>query len=252
MQFVAEFIVESVDYLERIANAEPPPLEFDEIERIKFSFDAPNADKAAIRESLQEMEVTFRQPGDLSSWTPELLDNIDDCFVNNYLDKNGDPVPCLFFPDNPDNLNTFRTYCSDVDDVLRLHTESAPTYAREYFSYYTIWQMRGWSFPVPLGTASVVGVLNKMAMQVREGFSEVSFVYHGLRESSLTAQFKVISWLASSVSWAPRLNSKVFISRDQYDSMIDAVTYDPTIKMHSGMQKKVVAVLPFIPFFSVR
>jgi len=129
----------------------------------------------------------------------------------NYLNEDGDPIPCLFFPHNVDNLNRFMGYCNDVDLALRTHSQSAPPYAREYFMYYTIWQMRGWRFPVPLGTASVVGALEKMTTKLSRGFSEV------------------IAWIASCVSWAPRLKSKVFISHDQFDTMLQAISDDPLI-----------------------
>jgi len=152
MQFISEFIVESVEYLERIANPQKPPLGFAEIERKKNDFDAPGAVLESVRASLKGMEVAFAAPGNLSSWTPELLDDIDTCFIRNYLGEEGEPVPSLFFPNCPDNLNRFMAYCSEVDQAIRTHYLTAPTYAREYFLYYSIWQMQDWPFPVPLGT----------------------------------------------------------------------------------------------------
>jgi hypothetical protein len=164
-----------VEYLERIANPEEPPLNFGAIRRKRDEFAvAQDGEKDALRTSLEGMKEAFRKPGDLSSWTPDVLQKIDQCFVKNYLGANEEPIPCLFFPDSPDNLKIFITYCHEVDDVLRRHTASAPKHARVYFAYYSIWQMQGWQFPVPLGTASVVGILNKMAKDMKRGFSEVS------------------------------------------------------------------------------
>ncbi len=275
-----------MEYLERIANADEPPLPFSAIESIKSEFDAPDSDQAALRSKLQGMEVSFRSRGDLSSWTPELLDEIDACFVKNYIGEDGEAVPCLFFPDSPDNLNLYISYCSGVDHALRTHFESAPRYARAYFSYYSVWQMRGFKFPVPLGTKSVVDALNKMAKKLTKGFSEVSrpcydscptrsqivsrrtatcaphTIYPGIssspslrfhvHESALTARFKVISWIATLVSWAPRLNSKVFISRDQFNSMISTVATDPFInKVSPGVRRKVRPISHSIPFLTL-
>lgn len=176
-QFIAEFIIESIEYLERIATSEAPPLSLTAIELIKNEFDASDNDIVALRGKLQGMEDAFRKKGNLSSWTPELLDKIDECFVKNYVGEDGDAVPCLFFPDSVDNLNLYVSYCSDVDRALRIHSESAPQYAREYFSYFTIWQLQGFRFPMPLGTKSVVGVLNKMAKKLTKGFAEVRQVH---------------------------------------------------------------------------
>jgi hypothetical protein len=135
------------------------------------------------------MEDAFAKAGDLSSWTPNLLDEIDRCFEKNYLSQGGEPVPYLFFPRSADNLNKFMTYCSEVDEVLRKHSQESPPWAREYFAYYSIWQMRGWGFPVPLGTKSVVGVLDLMVSTVKKGFSEVSRTLH-MRTSSPCAMRK--------------------------------------------------------------
>jgi hypothetical protein len=119
------------------------------------------------------MEDAFNVRGDLSSWSPEVLDAIDACFTANYLESNGDPSPFLFFPDNVNNLNQFTAYCTAVDHALRSHANSAPKHACEYFAYYSVWQMRNFRFPVPLGTKSVVGALNGIATSLRNGFIEV-------------------------------------------------------------------------------
>lgn len=168
-----------MEYLERIANPTAPPLDLDAIDKKKTEFMMEEGDMKELRMSIKEMEDAFRNPGHLSSWNPQLLGEIDRCFVNNYVGDDGEPVPSLFFPDSPDNMNRFMKYCSDVDLALRTSSETAPRYAREYFMFYSIWQNRPWGFPMPLGTASVVGILHKMTKAVESGFSEVSPRVHG-------------------------------------------------------------------------
>jgi hypothetical protein len=149
-------------------------MNFEEIEEIKIKFANPANDTDELRNSLKEMETAFDGQGNLSSWTPEILRMIDKAFVDNYTTPEGEPVSFLFFPNNVSNLNKFSTYCGEVDRALRANLDLAPIYAREYFSYYSLWQMRGLPFPMPLGTASVVDALNKMSRKVKTGFSEVS------------------------------------------------------------------------------
>jgi hypothetical protein len=176
MQFISEFIVVSIEYLERIANPEGPPLDFAAIEEKKKLF-CEVGDGDDLRNTLADMEKAFKKLGDLSSWSSELLNDIDAAFVKNYLDQDGESAS-LFFPHDMDNFNRFRHYCTDVDEALRKHAASAPPYAREYFAYYSIWQMREWKFPMPLGTASVVISLNNMLNKMKNGFAEVSTVLH--------------------------------------------------------------------------
>jgi hypothetical protein len=143
----------------------------------RLAWDDESDEAKNLRDSLQGMETAFKESGDLSSWSPELMHDIDEAFLKNYTtttSKGVEAIACLFYPNSSDNMNIFVTYCADVDQVLRKHAETAPPYAREYFTYYCIWQMRGWRFPVPLGTASVVGVLHRKLKQVTHGFQEVS------------------------------------------------------------------------------
>jgi hypothetical protein len=102
----------SVEYLERIASRERPPLKYSEIEEKKSSLDQDNTEE--VRKSLEEMEEAFKKPGDLSSWQPELLDDIDAVFVKTYVGKGGELHPTLFFPraGTPDCQNKFREYCT--------------------------------------------------------------------------------------------------------------------------------------------
>jgi hypothetical protein len=168
--------VQSVEFLELIANPQRPPLDHDEMVRIKHEFEEdPDQDVEALRRELQPMEDGFSMLGNLSSWTPEILDKIDECFVRCYIDEDGEPLPYLFFPSSSHNLNRFTSYCNEVDIVLRKGSKLAPPFVREYFLYYSImWQTRGWPFPVPLGTKSVVGALHRIAKKYTRGFSEVS------------------------------------------------------------------------------
>ena len=103
-------IAESMEYLERIANPGARLLYFGAIERRKNECEAQDGDMAALRRCLQGMEDAFQKQGDLSSWTPELLDEVDLCFVRNYVGEDGEPAMCIFFPDIVENLNLFTTY----------------------------------------------------------------------------------------------------------------------------------------------
>lgn len=196
------------------------------------------------RQNLQGMEEAFKYTGDLSMWSPDLLQEIDAAFVKHYLDKEGNPLPFLFFPNSPENMNAFTDYSTEVILALRMHSQTAPPYAREYFQYYCIWQMRGWKFPVPLGTASVISALMKTLHQVKEGFSEVSAMYGRARaDMQLTMSGKVVAWIATSVSWSTKINAKVFVSRDQFDAMVDCANNDLLVKgtTFAGLRRKVSA-----------
>jgi hypothetical protein len=174
-QFISEFMVQSVEYLERIANLEQPPLNYSALKEKREQIEKvePELVTDSMRASLKEMGVAFRKPGDLSCWTPEILNEIDKAFVKIYV-QDDQPIPCLFFPDSAMNLNLYDKYCQEVVKVLQHSTATGPPYAREYFIYYSMWQIQGFKFPMPLGTASVVDILNKMLLKVRRGFSEVS------------------------------------------------------------------------------
>ena len=49
-----------------------------------------------------------------------------------------------------------------------------PQYAREYFAYYSLWDLQGFTFPMPLGTQSVIYSVAMLLQDYREGFKEVS------------------------------------------------------------------------------
>lgn len=119
------------------------------------------------------MEAAFEGRGDISTWTPALLDEIDDCFVNNFYDSRK-LCDSLFFPGCADNLNRFGKYCTDVDRVLQTGVK-VPPYARTYFAYAMLWQTHGHKFPIPLGTKSVIEAVDTLAKKYRRGLREVSY-----------------------------------------------------------------------------
>lgn len=131
---------------------------------------------------LSTMEAAFEGRGDISTWTPALLDEIDDCFVNNFYDSRK-LCDSLFFPGCADNLNRFGKYCTDVDRVLQTGVK-VPPYARTYFAYAMLWQTHGHKFPIPLGTKSVIEAVDTLAKKYRRGLREVSYdvfcYYHAL------------------------------------------------------------------------
>ena len=133
-----------------------------------------NGNDADLRNKLAEMEKVFHSGrGDLGQWDPSMLNEIDECFLKNYT-KDNKLDTCLFFPESKGNLAKFRSYCDGVDQILRTKEGGVPKYAREYFAYYTIWQMRGFKFPVPLGTATTIESLEMICTNVSLGLVEVS------------------------------------------------------------------------------
>jgi len=111
-----------------------------------YDEDDEDEDVKELRDSLRGMEAAFNRRGDVTYWTPELLQDVDEAFKNNYIvEEGGTVVPFLFFSEDMENLNTFTSYCAQVDQALRKHATTVGPYAREYFAYYSIWQMRGWN-----------------------------------------------------------------------------------------------------------
>jgi hypothetical protein len=52
---------------------------------------------------------------------------------------------------------------------------------------------------------------------------------------------KVVAWVATSVSSSQRLNAKVFLSRDQFDTMVDTAKNDPLVSSTVGLRREVSA-----------
>ena len=177
-QFISEFLTESVETLERIANPKKPPMKLSEIEEKRNEVNEVQGDEelAAVKAELKEMDNAYLSGrGNLDVWTPEIMEEIDQAFVNNFMESQ-EPLDFLFFPNSPEYLNAYGVYLQEVDDILVKHQEDLPKYCREYLAYYSIWEMRGYKFPVPIGTASVVECLHKIASERRKGFIEVSIL----------------------------------------------------------------------------
>jgi hypothetical protein len=161
--------------LERIASPDEPPLDLAQImsKRDEVEYTDPD-EREEVLSSLNDMEKVFmRGRGNLEQWTPEVLDAIDKCFRLLFM-SGGEPIAQLFFPYDDQGIALFNEYCEAVDAVLLANANKIPPYAREYFAYFTIWEKRDYAFPVPLGTASVIECLHKMACRVRKGMIEVS------------------------------------------------------------------------------
>ena len=160
--------------LERISNDSAPPMSLKAIKEKQLEFYVVE-DDTSLRSEMKGMEEAFSGRGNLENWSADVLQKIDECFKKHYMISDN-PSPSLFFPNSDENVGKFQEYCDDVDQILRMNPKEAPRYAREYFAYYSIWQMRGFRFPVPLGTATAVEVLHNMACRVRAGFIEVSLL----------------------------------------------------------------------------
>jgi hypothetical protein len=165
--------------LERIASPDAPPLDLSEIMTKRDEVEYAGSDeREGILSSLDEMERVFmRGRGNLEQWTPEVLDAIDKCFKTTFM-SGDEPIAELFFPYDNKGIALFNEYCEAVDGVLQAHEGKIPPHAWAYFTYFTIWEKRDYTFPVPLGTASVIDCLHKMASRVRKGMIEVSHTVH--------------------------------------------------------------------------
>lgn len=175
VQFLSQFIIDGIEMLERIANPDAPPLDLTQItnKREEVEYSEPD-ERLEVLASLDDMEKAFmRGRGNLERWTLEVLEAIDKCF-RTYFMSGDEPIPQLFFPYDDQGIALFNEYSDAVDAVLQEHAGKIPTYAREYFTYFTIWEKRDYAFPVPLATSSVIECLHKMACRVRKGMIEVS------------------------------------------------------------------------------
>ena len=251
--------------LERIASAEKPSMDLKAIKAMRE--DLEREDDAGVDDLVKTMEPVLsrfrRGKGDLQLWTPKVLAAIDKCFVDIYM-VDDEPSPNLFSvrgstENNIEALDAFREYYDTVDDILVKHKSTVPPYAREYFALYSMSAMHNFSFPVPLVTASVVECLNKILSGSRKGLIEVStsnlngghpgscphktrFMrgalaagaspeYVNTDAARLTApNIQIIGWLATLVSWSLKINARVSVVWDMFDSMVTAVSADPIIR----------------------
>lgn len=177
IQFISEFLIESIDILDKVANRNQPPLSYAALEDISIELidaaDEESAKKVAI-EKLSEMAKAFEGRGNSRSWDEDILKSIDKCFIKNYYDTTDSPCDSLFFPNNPDNQNRFTSYCSDVDKILQENAMRVPPFSRTYFAYAMMWKVHGHPFPIPMGTATVIEALHHLASKYHRGLCEVS------------------------------------------------------------------------------
>jgi len=173
LQFIGDFLTESVQILEHLACEEEPPLRRHELELIRDAFGDENSDKEVLAKRLEGMVKAFGKRGALKGWRPMILDKIDLCFEEHYMmDK--EILACAFLPNSGENQNAYMKYCAGVDEILATHSDLVPPYARDYFAFYSIWEMQGYAFPMPIGTSKVVSVLEAIVNGYCDGFVEVS------------------------------------------------------------------------------
>lgn len=161
---------------EQLANTNEPPIRRAELEKMRNVFNDPGSSaekKEELRVRLRGMEEAFRRRGDLRLWRPGMLDKIDQCFEEHYM-QNGEMVSFAFLPDSADNQYEYMKYCGGVDTILAAHSELVPVYARDWFAFWSMWEIQGYAFPVPLGTSKVVSGMEGMLRGYREGIIEVS------------------------------------------------------------------------------
>ena len=103
-KFISEFMVESVEVLEKIVNPTDPLLSLDDLVEKWLAYLTGERDQKTLEEELKPMKEVFAERGNVRSWSPELLDKIDDCFVERYT-SNGEPIAELFSLDNLNNVN---------------------------------------------------------------------------------------------------------------------------------------------------
>lgn len=260
-QFIAEFITEGVEMLERIANpVEPPETDLDTIFAWRNGFKLLNKEFSDMILPMHRAFVSGQ--GDLNAWKPEVLAAIDKCFVANFM-EDGKPVPCLFSAQIDESMpGRFLAYWNAVDDILVKYSNKAPRYARHYFAYYSICYAQRWIFPMPLVTASVVECLHLITSNVRAGMVEVRLPPFPLarhpaliripESSSHTHAIltrrpffpQAISWVATLVSWTPKITSRSFVVRDQFDAMISAMHREPGVKKIQNRLGNKVGLLP--------
>lgn len=165
-------MTDSVEILEHIANEETPALKRSELEAIRDAFGEESSDKDALRERLSGMATSFRGRGNVTQWRTIVLEKIDECFEQHFM-SSGAVYTWVFVPDNAQYLNAYARYCAGVDRILSTYSHQVPRHARDYFAYYSIWEVQGYAFPMPLGTSKVVSALETTLNEYRDGVIEV-------------------------------------------------------------------------------
>ena len=183
-----------MEILERLANKNEPPLRRSELEKIREALGKEGVDKTAVRERLGLMKEAFQKRGDVTRWSSAVLDKIDVCFEEQFT-LNGEVSGWVFYPDSAMNLNKADKYYSGVDRILATHADLVPRYARDWFAYFRMWDEQGYAFPMPLGTCSAVGIVEKLAVGNSVGIIEVrvcsvisSLFFYSLARAALTMQ----------------------------------------------------------------
>ena len=175
MQFIGEFIIEGVDMLECIVNPNKPQMDLTELNTARNDFE--HGTSTMHEELMQKMKPMNKQflegQGDLNSWPDEVLKAIDDCFVAFFM-EGGKPAAYLFHMEAVVALDKFQKYCDAVACLLKKNKKKLPEYTLEYFTFFSIWKMQKYKFPMPLMTASAVGCLIEIASKIKRGFTKVS------------------------------------------------------------------------------
>jgi hypothetical protein len=167
-------MTESVEVLSHLANEEKPPLGRGRLEGIRRGFRGASDEKMSeLKGQLGEMSTAFQGRGDLTNWPTDALNEIDGCFLECFM-TNGQVSPWAFVPGNEKYLIKFVEYCDKVDRVLVKFTGEVPVYAREWFAFYSIWEVHGYAFPMPLGTSSVISAMAGILGCMEDGVVEVS------------------------------------------------------------------------------
>ena len=167
-------MTESVEILAHLANEEVPPLRRAELEKIRDAFrTADDKKKEELTKELKGMVVAFRGRGPLKKWDTGALDAIDACFEECFM-TDGQASPWAFVPKSEANLGKYVEYCDKVDRVLVKFTGKVPVYARDWFAFYSLWEVQGYVFPMPLGTSKVISAMAGILKYVADGVVEVS------------------------------------------------------------------------------
>jgi hypothetical protein len=167
-------MIESAEMLGRIGNPKKPALSLDMLQDLREKILRDGSDKDKLHEKLQGMKEAFQDRGDVKQWSNEVLDQIDKCFIEHFMDSE-QLLPVAFTPGNVEGINRFLKYYDQVDNILRVSRGKVPEYAREYFAYFSMWEVQGFAFPMPLGTRSVIHCVNMLLTDYERGFKEVSY-----------------------------------------------------------------------------
>ena len=175
VQFFGDFLTEGVEVLERLANEEEPPIRRVELEKIRNELAKPDCDKKELLKQLGVMKGPFRKRGDVKLWHGNLLEAIDTAFEEIFLPDGEEKIPEWFLhPHSNKYLDESSNYFVAVDRLLAKYSDLAPRYARDWFVYYSIWEVHGYKFPMPLVTSKVAAAVERLAQEFRSGMIEVS------------------------------------------------------------------------------